>query len=234
MRTIEPSSVAGSGALPEWQRMPSRTCSVRFSPRPSRSSAIDDAQRLLPVVKGSAEALAQAAIQHVLADVTERRVSEVMPETDRLGEVLVQRERARDGARDARHLEGVSEPGAVVVALGRDEHLRLVLEPTEGLGVHDPVAVALERRPQAAVRLADGAPPRIGARRERGELAILARAHAQLERRGHAHRCAAGRRRRWAWCSSVSPIARSASRRARGEATGACASELASAAVMNS
>ena len=50
-------------------------------------------------------------------------------------------------------LERVREPRAVVVALGRDEHLRLVLEPPERLGVHDPVAVALERRAQRAVVL---------------------------------------------------------------------------------
>ena len=37
-----------------------------------------------------------------------------------------------------------------MVALGRDEHLRLVLEAAERLGVDDAVAVALERRAQGA------------------------------------------------------------------------------------
>ena len=37
-RTILPSSVAGSGARPEWLTIPSRTGIVRFRPSPSRSS----------------------------------------------------------------------------------------------------------------------------------------------------------------------------------------------------
>ena len=43
------------------------------------------------MVKVAAEALAQAAVEHVLADVPERRMAEVVAEPDRLGEVLVQR-----------------------------------------------------------------------------------------------------------------------------------------------
>ena len=68
-------------------------------------------------------------------------------------EVLVQPQRPRDGPRDPAGLERVREPGAVVVALRRDEHLGLVLEPPERLRVHDPVAVALERRSDRAVGL---------------------------------------------------------------------------------
>ena len=98
-------------------------------------------------------ALAHARVEHLLADVAEGRVPEVVPEPDRLGEVLVEPQRARDGARDPARLERVREPRAVVVALGRDEHLRLVLQAPERLGVHDPVAVALERRAMVRVRL---------------------------------------------------------------------------------
>ena len=62
-------------------------------------------------------------------------------------------QRTGDRAGDLRRLERVGEPRAVVVALGRHEDLGLVLEPPERLRVHDPVAVALERRPQPAVGL---------------------------------------------------------------------------------
>ena len=62
---------------------------------------------------------------------------------------------AASDARDLGHLEGVRQARDVVVALGVDEHLRLVLEPAEGLGVEDPVAVALEGRPVAVGRLRD-------------------------------------------------------------------------------
>ena len=45
---------------------------------------VDDAQRMLVVAEAAAEALARAAVQHVLADVAERRVPEVVAEPDRL------------------------------------------------------------------------------------------------------------------------------------------------------
>jgi len=59
---------------------------------------IDDAQRMLVVAKPAAEALAQAAVEHLLADVPERRMPEVVTQPDRLGQVLVQSERTRDRA----------------------------------------------------------------------------------------------------------------------------------------
>src|SRR5918998_6912083 len=100
---------------------------------------------MLVVPETAPPALAQARVENGLAGVPEGRVPQVVPETDRLGEVLVQPERARDPARDAARLERMREPGAVVIALGRDEDLRLVLQPPERLRVHDPVAVTLER-----------------------------------------------------------------------------------------
>ena len=51
---------------------------------------VDDPQRVLVVQKRGAEALAQAAVQRLLADVPERRVTEVVAEADRLDQVLVE------------------------------------------------------------------------------------------------------------------------------------------------
>ncbi len=65
---------------------------------------LDDPQRVLVVLEAPPEAPLQASVDHVLADVAERRVAEVVPEPDRLGQVLVEAERAGDGARDLRHL----------------------------------------------------------------------------------------------------------------------------------
>ena len=127
IRTIAPSSVAGSRRA---ARVADDAVAHLLGEVQAAAVAlerVDDAQRLLPVVEVAAEALAQAAVEHVLADVAERRVTEVVAEPDRLGQVLVERERPRDGARDAGDLERVREARAVVVALGRDEHLRLVL-----------------------------------------------------------------------------------------------------------
>ena len=122
---------------------------------------LDDAQRVLVVAELPAEALFQAAVEHLLADVPERRVAEVVAEADRLGEVLVQAQRPCDGARDAGHLERVRQARAVVVAPRRDEDLRLVRQPAEGLAVDDPVAVALEGRAQRAVGLGARAQRRV-------------------------------------------------------------------------
>jgi hypothetical protein len=62
-----------------------------------------------------------------------------------------------------------------VIAGGRHEHLRLVLQPPEGLAVHDPVAISLEGGAQAAVGLFALAVGGVGASRPRGEVAFLSR-----------------------------------------------------------
>src|SRR5262249_44223109 len=102
---------------------------------------VDDAQRL-EIVLEAAE-LAHAIVERVLARVTERRMSQVVGEADRLDEILVQLERARDRARDLRDLERVREPRAIQIALVVHEHLRLVDEPAERGCVDHAIAVAL-------------------------------------------------------------------------------------------
>src|SRR3546814_8832997 len=75
------------------------------------------------------------------------------------GEILVQAEVAADRAGDLRHLDGGGQAGAAVVALVIDEDLGLVLQPPEGAGVDDAVAVALEAGAGRALRLGKVAPP---------------------------------------------------------------------------
>src|SRR6476660_6763109 len=104
-------------------------------------------------------------------------MAEVVAEPDRLDEVLVEAQRTGDGARDLGDLERVRQPGSVVVALGRHEHLRLVLEAAERLGVDDPVAVALEGRAQRAVLLDARPPSGVGAGGALVELRLLERLH---------------------------------------------------------
>ncbi len=129
---------------------------------------VDDPERVLVVAEPAPESLLQLPVECRLACVPERRVPEVVAEPDRLDEVLVQPERAGDAARDARRLERVRHPGAEVVAAGVDEDLRLALQPAERLRVDDPVAVALERRPQPArFLLARPSACLVGAHRER-------------------------------------------------------------------
>ncbi len=114
----------------------------------------------------------------------ERRVAEVVAETDRLGEILVQAQRTGSGARDLRDLERMGQARPVVVAGRRDEHLRLVLEPPERLRMDDPVTVALKRGPQPAVGLRDDAVGWIRAGRGRRQRRALVLAHARGEALG--------------------------------------------------
>ena len=51
---------------------------------------VDDAEGVLVVPEPAVEALAQHLVERVLAGVAERRVPEIVPEPDRLDEVLVQ------------------------------------------------------------------------------------------------------------------------------------------------
>ena len=134
---------------------------------------VDDAQRVLVVAEAALEALAQRAVEPGLAGVPEGRVPEIVAEADGLGEVLVEAQRAGDRARDPDGLERVREPRAVVVALGRHEDLRLVLEAPERLAVGDAVAVALKGAAQPAGHL--GHEPAARLRRAHGERREAAR-----------------------------------------------------------
>ena len=56
-------------------------------------------------------------VDDLFAGVAEGSVAQIVPQRDGLGQILVEPQRPGDGAGDARHLEGVRQPGAVVVAL---------------------------------------------------------------------------------------------------------------------
>ena len=88
------------------------------------------AQRLRIVIEAAAGS--EAAIERTLAGVAERRVAEVVGERQRLGEVLVEPERARERAGDLGDLQRMGQPGAEVIALVEDEDLGLVGQPAEG------------------------------------------------------------------------------------------------------
>ena len=97
--------------------------------------------------------LGETLVERPLPGVPERRVAEVVGERQRLGEILVEAERARNRARDLGDFEGVGEACAVVVALVEHEHLGLVGEAPECRRVDDAVAVAPIGAARAALRL---------------------------------------------------------------------------------
>ena len=181
----------GMPCLPfECRAMPSRTSHVRFRPCAIVLEHVDDAQALLVVI----EAAGHQAAEHALAGVAERRVAEVVAERDRLGQLLVQAQHLGDRARDLRDFERVRQPRAVMIAGRREEHLRLVLQAAERLGVDDAVAIALERRPDrrppASLRtrpLLSALFEACGARISRSRCSSCSRMDA-IARSDHAHR----------------------------------------------
>src|SRR5665811_2152052 len=92
----------------------------------------------------------QHGIQSALSKVPERRMTQIMTQRDRLREVLIQAQRSSHSARYPRNLQSMGQASAVMVTLWRNEDLRLVLQATKRLAVHNPIPIALERRADIA------------------------------------------------------------------------------------
>ena len=100
-------------------------------------------RKRLRVVIEAADA-GETFVERALAGMAERRVAEIVRQRQRLGEILVEAERAGERAGDLRDLERMGQPRAVMIALVIDEDLRLVRQPAESGGMDDSVAVAPE------------------------------------------------------------------------------------------
>jgi hypothetical protein len=95
---------------------------------------------------------------------TKRGVPKVMSERDSLRQILVQPERARDGAGNLRDLKRVSQARPGVVALWKRKNLGLVFQAAEGFAVYDSVAIALKGCPQRAKPFFPGPAPALSGR----------------------------------------------------------------------
>src|SRR5690606_26356736 len=104
-------------------------------------------------------------------------MSQVVGQGDGLAEVFVEPQSPRDAGSHLCDFEGMGQPGAVIVALVVDEHLRLVLEAPEGAGVKHAVAILLERRAVSALGLlvdsSFGIGGEAGVGRQRGAFGVL-------------------------------------------------------------
>ena len=107
---------------------------------------VHNAQALLVVLEAAGVYLRQRA----LSGVAEWGMPQIVPQRYRLGQIFVQRERPRDGARKAADLQRVGQARAVVVALRLEKDLRLVLEAAERFGVGDTVDIPLKAGADAA------------------------------------------------------------------------------------
>src|SRR5688572_17916414 len=137
---------------------------VAHFPRQIQAAAVvlegvHDAQALLVVP----EPARHERIEDPFTGVAERRVTEIVAQCDRLGELFVQLQHLGDRPRNLRDLEAVREARAVVVTRRRKEDLRLVLQPPERLAVNDSIPVVLKRRAHVVFRLGMQTASRLGA-----------------------------------------------------------------------
>lgn len=88
--------------------------------------------------------LEHGCVQRFLAGMTERRVSEIMHQRKRFGEIYIQRQRTGNRASNLSDLNGVSQTIAKVIGIAAGENLSLIFEAAKGSRVNDAVAVALK------------------------------------------------------------------------------------------
>ena len=119
------------------------------------------------VVVAEAAEMQHQLVQRLFPGMAEAGVPKVVRQRHRLRQILVEAERAADGAGDLRHFQAVGQAGAVVVALVVDEDLGLVFQLAESAGMDDAVAVALKDGTGRALRF--GLEPATGMLRHGGE-----------------------------------------------------------------
>jgi hypothetical protein len=117
--------------------------------------------------------------------VSQGRVADVVAQRQRLDEILVEGERPGQRAGDARHLERVGQPAAVVVAVIAGEDLGLVGQPAKGGGMDDPVAIALVRAAENVGRFGWTRPAESAACIAQGARSADSRLCQSVGRRGH-------------------------------------------------
>ena len=98
-------------------------------------------------------------VERLLPRVPEGWVPEIVRQRQCFRKVFVQTKCTGDGSRDLCDFQGMCQTRAIVIAFMVDEHLGLVLEPSEGRRMEYPVAVALKRCPGFTLRFRVKTPP---------------------------------------------------------------------------
>ena len=124
----------------------------------------------------------ERSVERMLAAVAERRMAKIVRQAQGFGEVFIEPERACDCPADLRDFETVRQAHPEMIAVGRDEHLRLMPQPAKGDRVDDPVAVALEdvartRQPGSPLRDRAGRATAPDARQRQWERSFCAEWH---------------------------------------------------------
>ena len=99
------------------------------------------------------EAIGTDLIQNGFSGMTEGRMPQVMPQGNGFRQILIQTKRSGDGAGNLSDLQGVGQPGSVMIPHRGEKHLCFSLESPEGVTVEDPIPVTLKFRPVGAFGL---------------------------------------------------------------------------------
>ncbi len=102
---------------------------------------LDDPQRVKIVIE-ALSVLAHARIELAFACVSKWRMADVVDERESFGEIGIDPQRARHGARDLRNLQRVRQPVAEMVGEARGENLSLRFETAKRAGMQHAVAIA--------------------------------------------------------------------------------------------
>ena len=98
---------------------------------------IQHAQTLLIMMK-----MAEQIANRKFTDMTERRMSHVMPQGDRFRQIFIQAQRTRHRPRDLAHFQCMRHPRAIMIRR-RDIYLRLVFQASKRLAMQNPIPIPL-------------------------------------------------------------------------------------------
>jgi hypothetical protein len=111
----------------------------------------DDTEALLVVVEPIV--ILHQEIECLLSGVSKGRVTQVVGEGDRLGEILVQTECSSHCTTHRGDLDGVGQSGPVVVSLAVKKYLGFSIKSPEGGSVDDAIPVSLVAGPEGMLCL---------------------------------------------------------------------------------
>lgn len=102
--------------------------------------------------------LAHDGVESFFSGMPERRMPDVVDESQRFNQVDVQPELSSNGPRDLGHFQRMSEAIAKMIGMPKCEDLRFIFEPAESTRMDDAVPVALEIIAIGMRRLGEAAP----------------------------------------------------------------------------
>ena len=123
-----------------FQRFPSQVQTIK--PGVTGFELRHDAERLRIMVKPAIRL--HRCIQRIFPGMSEGRMAQIMRKRQRLGQILIQAQKSRDGPRNLRHFNGMGQARAEMITFVIDKHLRLVLQAPKGRGVDDTVPIPLK------------------------------------------------------------------------------------------